>query len=145
MLIPDRTVGFPAVFLASGVTIRTLVNLCTRGRGHLCWPAGAGTLPDGRRFDGRGVTAAFSQDFQRHARAGRHRRRARRRGPPARPAGAAADTGLRTVPTFCDLCFWKGGAIATVRDGRLWKIEGNPEDPLSRRAGEEEEEGRLLR
>ncbi len=49
-----------------------------------------------------------------------------------RPAGAAVERGIRTVPTFCDLCFWKCGAIATVRDGRLWKIEGNPEDPLSR-------------
>ena len=46
--------------------------------------------------------------------------------------GAAPDTGIRQVPTFCDLCFWKCGAIATVKDGRLWKIEGNPEDPLSR-------------
>jgi len=44
----------------------------------------------------------------------------------------AAPSGLRTVPTFCDVCFWKCGAIATVRDGRLWKIEGNPLDPLSR-------------
>jgi thiosulfate reductase / polysulfide reductase chain A len=47
----------------------------------------------------------------------------------------AADTtekGVRTVPTFCDVCFWKCGAIGYVRDGRLWKIEGNPEDPLSR-------------
>jgi thiosulfate reductase/polysulfide reductase chain A len=40
--------------------------------------------------------------------------------------------GLRTVPTYCDLCFWKCNAIATVRDGVLWKIEGNPDDPLSR-------------
>jgi thiosulfate reductase / polysulfide reductase chain A len=45
---------------------------------------------------------------------------------------AAADHGLRKVPTYCDICFWKCGAIAHVRDGRLWKIEGNPEDPLSR-------------
>ncbi len=42
------------------------------------------------------------------------------------------DKGIRTVPTFCDVCFWKCGAIASVRDGRLWKIEGNPADPLSR-------------
>ncbi len=41
-------------------------------------------------------------------------------------------TGIRRVPTFCDVCFWKCGAIATVRDGRLWKIEGNPADPFSR-------------
>jgi thiosulfate reductase/polysulfide reductase chain A len=38
----------------------------------------------------------------------------------------------RDVPTYCDLCFWKCGAIATVKNGRLWKIEGNPADPLSR-------------
>ena len=41
-------------------------------------------------------------------------------------------SGIRTVPTFCDLCFWKCGAVATVRDGELWKVEGNPLDPLSR-------------
>ena len=41
-------------------------------------------------------------------------------------------TGIRTVPTFCDICFWKCGAIAYVKDGKLWKIEGNPLDPLSR-------------
>ena len=39
---------------------------------------------------------------------------------------------IRKVPTFCDICFWKCGAIAYVKDGRLWKVEGNPEDPLSR-------------
>lgn len=41
-------------------------------------------------------------------------------------------SGIRKVPTFCDICFWKCGAIAYVRDGKLWKIEGNPADPLSR-------------
>jgi thiosulfate reductase / polysulfide reductase chain A len=44
----------------------------------------------------------------------------------------AVEKGIRKVPTFCDVCFWKCGAIAHVKDGRLWKIEGNPEDPLSR-------------
>jgi thiosulfate reductase/polysulfide reductase chain A len=52
--------------------------------------------------------------------------------PGLRAAGQAAEKGIREVPTFCDICFWKCGAIASVRDGRLWKIEGNPEDPLSR-------------
>ena len=47
-------------------------------------------------------------------------------------AGEGSGTGLRKIPTFCDICFWKCGAIAYVRDGRLWKIEGNPDDPLSR-------------
>jgi thiosulfate reductase/polysulfide reductase chain A len=44
----------------------------------------------------------------------------------------AAATGVRKIPTFCDICFWKCGAIASVKDGILWKIEGNPLDPLSR-------------
>lgn len=38
----------------------------------------------------------------------------------------------RVVPTSCDICFWKCNAVAHVRDGRLWKITGNPDDPLSR-------------
>jgi thiosulfate reductase/polysulfide reductase chain A len=44
---------------------------------------------------------------------------------------ARSEKGVRTVPTFCDICFWKCGAIAYVRDGTLWKVEGNPMDPLS--------------
>jgi thiosulfate reductase/polysulfide reductase chain A len=44
----------------------------------------------------------------------------------------APERGVRKVATFCDVCFWKCGAIAYVKDGRLWKVEGNPEDPLSR-------------
>ncbi|HRC54438.1 MAG TPA: molybdopterin-dependent oxidoreductase [Kofleriaceae bacterium] len=47
-------------------------------------------------------------------------------------ATSARAKGLRTVPTYCDICFWKCNAIATVENGVLWKIEGNPEDPLSR-------------
>ncbi|MFO1076796.1 MAG: molybdopterin-dependent oxidoreductase [Planctomycetota bacterium] len=50
----------------------------------------------------------------------------------AAAGGGSPGPDVRTVPTFCDVCFWKCGAIATVRDGRLWKIEGNPDDPLSR-------------
>ncbi len=50
----------------------------------------------------------------------------------ARRSAPAAQPGLQQIPTFCDVCFWKCGCIATVRDGQLWKIEGNPLDPLSR-------------
>lgn len=57
-------------------------------------------------------------------------------------AGAGAGTQLtsaraqgtgevKVVPTYCDVCFWKCGALASVRDGKLWKLEGNPLDPLS--------------
>lgn len=39
--------------------------------------------------------------------------------------------GIQKIPTYCDLCFWKCGAMAYVNNGKLWKIEGNPDDPLS--------------
>ena len=44
---------------------------------------------------------------------------------------AAAKGTVGTVPTFCEMCFWRCGGIAYVRDGKLWKFEGNPRDPLS--------------
>jgi len=40
--------------------------------------------------------------------------------------------GTTVVPSFCELCFWKCGILAHVRDGRVTKIKGNPKDPLSR-------------
>ena len=47
----------------------------------------------------------------------------------ARPAAPGE---VKTVPTFCEMCFWRCGGIAYVRDGKLWKFEGNPLDPQSR-------------
>ncbi|MHB8872416.1 MAG: molybdopterin-containing oxidoreductase family protein [Myxococcaceae bacterium] len=63
-------------------------------------------------------------------------------------AGAAASAGLlslsgagaslpvavtpdRVVPTFCELCFWKCGVLAYVKDEKVYKLEGNPKHPLS--------------
>ncbi len=39
--------------------------------------------------------------------------------------------GIQKIPTYCDICFWKCAAIAYLKDGKVWKVEGNPEDPLS--------------
>lgn len=53
---------------------------------------------------------------------------------PASDRAAAAPSpakGVVTIPTFCEMCFWRCGGIGYVRDGKLWKFEGNPKDPLS--------------
>ena len=36
------------------------------------------------------------------------------------------------IATYCEMCFWRCGGIASVRDGKLWKFEGNPRDPQCR-------------
>jgi thiosulfate reductase/polysulfide reductase chain A len=48
-------------------------------------------------------------------------------------AHATAPPGeVKTVPTFCEMCFWRCAGFASVRDGKVWKFEGNPVDPQSR-------------
>ena len=47
------------------------------------------------------------------------------------PIADPGTDGDRVVPTFCELCFWKCGVLAHVKDGRVTKIKGNPKDPLS--------------
>ena len=46
-------------------------------------------------------------------------------------AEAAASGADKVVPTFCEMCFWKCGILAHVKDGKVVKISGNPAHPLS--------------
>jgi thiosulfate reductase/polysulfide reductase chain A len=46
-------------------------------------------------------------------------------------AGEADVVPDRVVPSFCELCFWKCGVLAYVKDEKVYKIEGNPAHPLS--------------
>ncbi len=51
--------------------------------------------------------------------------------PDASAAAEVSTKGVTTIPTFCEMCFWRCGGIAHIRDGKLWKFEGNPLDPQS--------------
>src|SRR5215208_1816206 len=50
----------------------------------------------------------------------------------AHPIPDPKTDGDHVVPSFCELCFWKCGVLAHVKDGKVTKIVGNPAHPLSK-------------
>ncbi len=49
----------------------------------------------------------------------------------ARAAGLVNASGDGYLPTLCEMCVWRCGLVAKVVDGRVVKLEGNPENPHS--------------
>jgi thiosulfate reductase / polysulfide reductase chain A len=49
----------------------------------------------------------------------------------ARQAGVVDETGTGYITTMCEMCVWRCGVRAKVVDGRVVKLEGNPEHPHS--------------
>jgi thiosulfate reductase / polysulfide reductase chain A len=45
--------------------------------------------------------------------------------------GHRGDTRVELVPSNCEMCFWRCGILAEVKDGKVLKIQGNPNHPLT--------------
>jgi thiosulfate reductase/polysulfide reductase chain A len=42
------------------------------------------------------------------------------------------ETRVERVATYCEMCFWRCGVLASVVDGRVVRVEGNPDHPLTK-------------
>ncbi len=49
-----------------------------------------------------------------------------------RRKGLHGEEEAQLIPSICEMCFWKCGIRGKVVDGKLVRIEGNPEHPLSK-------------
>ncbi|MDP3047724.1 MAG: hypothetical protein Q8O07_09645 [Chloroflexota bacterium] len=47
-------------------------------------------------------------------------------------AAAAGSVGATEIFTLCEMCVWRCGVTAKVKDGRIVKLDGNPQHPHSR-------------
>ena len=48
------------------------------------------------------------------------------------PPGWRGDTRVQQIATNCEMCFWRCGVMAEVADGKVLKLQGNPNHPLTK-------------
>jgi thiosulfate reductase/polysulfide reductase chain A len=53
-------------------------------------------------------------------------------GAQVRQQGWHGDTRVELIPSYCEMCFWRCGILAEVKDGKVLKVRGNPNHPLTK-------------
>jgi thiosulfate reductase / polysulfide reductase chain A len=48
------------------------------------------------------------------------------------PPGWHGPERVTKIATICEMCFWRCGVLASVADGKVVRLEGNPDHPLTR-------------
>ncbi len=51
---------------------------------------------------------------------------------PTNPPGWRGHERVERIATNCEMCFWRCGAVAEVADGKVVRVSGNPDHPLTK-------------